>query len=109
MNKKDLGVRVVYRGKDLKPVYTLRYSLTEYTEMLRNDLQCLVTDIENMCIDAAGGKPKSEWNDRMWVAFNAIKHKLLDKAGDIGRLPSNLYERSEEAWQESSGTGGKTS
>ena len=96
MDKEKLGVQVVYRGRDLKPVYTVNYSLAEYTEMLKNDLMWLVTDIENLCYDASGNKPKSEWSDRMWVAFNAIKHKLLDKAGDISRLPRNLYERGEE-------------
>lgn len=93
MNRDKLGVRVVYRGKDLAPVYTKEYTLQEYTDMLQNDLRWLVTDLENLCYEASGGKPKSEWSDRLWVGFNTIKHKLLDKAGDIGRLPRNLYER----------------
>ena len=93
IGENKLGVRVVYRDKTLKPVYTLDYTLQEYTEMLQNDLRWLVTDIENLCYEASGGKPKDQWSDRMWVAFNTIKHKLLDKAGDIGRLPRNLYER----------------
>lgn len=92
-NEKEFGVRVVYRGKDLKPMYTLDYSLQEYVDMLKNDLLWLVTDIENLCFEASGNKPKSEWSDRMWVGFNTIKHKLLDKAGDIGRLPRNMYEK----------------
>ena len=61
--------------------------------MLQGDLRALVTDLENLCYDASGNKPKAEWSDRMWVGFNTIKHKLLDQAGDIGRLPRNLYER----------------
>jgi hypothetical protein len=28
-------------------------------------------------------------------AFIRIKHKLLDKAGEIGRLPDNVYEDEE--------------
>ena len=95
INTDDLGVRVVYRGSNLKPVYTKEYTLQEYTEMLQNDLMWLVTDLENLCYDASGNKPKAEWSDRLWVGFNTIKHKLLDKAGDIGRLPRNLYERGE--------------
>lgn len=90
--QKQLGVRVVYRGKDLQPVYTREYTLEEYTEMLQNDLTRLVNDLERLCYDASDGKPKSQWNDRLWVSFNMIKHKLLDKAGDIGRLPRTLYE-----------------
>lgn len=92
MIKDNLGVRVMYRGKDLKPVYTKRYTLDSYTGMLRDDIQALVTELENLCYHASGGKPKSEWDDRLWVSFNQIKHKLLDKAGDIGRLPDNLIE-----------------
>ena len=95
VNQDKFGVRVVYRNQNLKPVYTKEYTLQEYTEMLQDDLRWLVTDVENLCYDASGGKPKAEWSDRMWVAFNSIKHKLLDKAGDIGRLPNTLYERSD--------------
>lgn len=95
VNDKNLGVRVVYRNQRLEPIYTKEYTLEEYTDMLQNDLRWLVTDLENLCYDASGNKPKSEWGDRLWVAFNMIKHKLLDKAGDIGRLPGNLYERSD--------------
>lgn len=95
VNQDKFGVRVVYRNQNLKPVYTKEYTLHEYTEMLQDDLRWLVTDVENLCYDASGGKPKTEWSDRMWVAFNSIKHKLLDKAGDIGRLPNTLYERSD--------------
>lgn len=94
--KEQYGVKVVYRGADMKPVYTKDYTLEEYTEMLQNDLTWLITDIENMCYRAAGGRPKSAWSDYMWVAFNTIKHKLLDKAGDIGRLPKTIYERRDE-------------
>jgi hypothetical protein len=64
--------------------------------MLKNDLLWLIGDIEQLCFSASGNKPKAEWSDRMWVGFNAIKHKLLDKAGDIGRLPRNLYVKGEK-------------
>ena len=90
-NTDTLGVRVVYRGKNLKPVYTKEYTLEEYTQMIQQDLLYLITDIENLCYEATG-KGKEEWSDRVWVGFNAVKHKMLDKAGDIGRLPNNLYE-----------------
>ena len=93
MNKNTLGVKVVYRDATLKPVYTKDYTLDEYTDMLRGDLLHLVTDLEDLCYIMSGNKPKDEWNDRLWVGFSGIKHKLLDKANDIGRLPDNLYER----------------
>jgi len=77
-NIQDIGVRVTYRNKDMQPTYTKTYSLDEYTEMLRVDLLRVVTFEE----------------------FNRIKHKLLDKAGDIGRLPQNIVLRTSEPLNE---------
>ena len=89
-NGTRLGVRVVYRNRDLKPTYTKTYSLEEYTDQLKIDLQHIVSDVESLCYAANGNKDKEEWSDETFSAFNLIKHKLLDKAGDIGRIPENL-------------------
>ena len=93
MEHNNLGVRVTYRNYDLEQVYTKTYSFREYTEMLHTDLLRLITDIEDLCYTVNNGKPKEEWTDESFTAFNKIKHKLLDKAGDIGRMPENLVER----------------
>ena len=90
MNCGELGVRVTYRNKDMEPRYSKVYTLKEYTEELRGDLQRLVTDVENLCYAANGNKAREEWSDETFAMFSRIKHKLLDKAGDIGRLPENL-------------------
>ena len=58
--------------------------------MLRADLLRLVTDVEDLAYIACDNNDKSEWPDEIWAAFCKIKHKLLDKAGDIGRLPENI-------------------
>lgn len=97
MADKTIGVRVVYRNKDMEPIYTKTYSLHEYTEMLRADLLKLVTDVEDLCYAANENKPKDEWSDATFDLFNKIKHKLLDKAGDIGRIPDNVIEISTES------------
>jgi len=97
MNANDLGVRITFRNRDLKPTHTRTYSLREYTELLRNDLMNLVSVVENLCYAANGYKDKDEWSDETFSSFNLIKHKLLDKAGDIGRLPDNLVERRTES------------
>ena len=86
----ELGVRVVYRNREMEPTYSRVYTLSEYTEMLRVDLLRLVTDVEDLCFAANDNKPKEEWSDETFSAFSKIKHKLLDKAGDIGRIPENL-------------------
>lgn len=43
-----------------------------------------------------GNKPKDMWDEADMLIFNKIKHKILDKAGEIGRLPENVYIPSAE-------------
>lgn len=92
MTTSEIGVRVTYRDKERRPTYTKLYSLKEYTEMLRADLLRVITDIEDLCYEANGNQPKEDWSEETFSGFNRIKHKLLDKAGDVGRIPENLCE-----------------
>ena len=96
----EIGVKVTYKDKELRPIYTKTYSLSEYTDMLRADLLRIVTDVENLCYAANNNLPKEDWDDGTYEEFNKIKHKLLDKAGDIGRLPSNIVLRTSEPLSE---------
>ena len=90
MGADELCVKVTYKNKDMQPVYSKTYTLEEYTDMLRADLMKLVSDVENLCYVANDNKPKDEWSDDTFSLFCLIKHKLLDKAGDIGRIPENI-------------------
>ena len=63
--------------------------------MIRVDLLRLITDVEDMVYRMNRNKPKEEWSDESWETFCRIKHKILDKAGDIGRLPDNVFEYTE--------------
>ena len=81
---------MTYRNKEMQPTYSKTYALDEYTDMLRADLMKLVSDVENLCYAANDNKPKEEWSDDTFSWFCLIKHKLLDKAGDIGRIPENI-------------------
>lgn len=90
--EKDYRIRIVYRNERMEPVYEKTYTLPEYTEMIRLDLLRMITDIEDLVYDMNDGKPREEWSNRSYAAFCKIKHKILDKAGDIGRLPDNLFE-----------------
>lgn len=83
-------VRVTYRNKDMEPVYEKKYSLEDYTEMLRADLLRVITDVENLVYSLNGNVSKSDWPDDIWNEFCRIKHKLLDKAGEIQRIPENI-------------------
>lgn len=95
-NIQEIIVRVTYRDKDLRPTYTRTYTLPEYAESMRSDLQGLVGEVETLGYLANGNKPKEEWSDESFAAFTRIKHKLLDKAGEIGRLPSNMMQMKRE-------------
>lgn len=55
----------------------------------------VISDVEDLVYKATDGKQKHNWNDDTMIAFNSIRHKLLDKSGDIGRLPDTLKEKSE--------------
>lgn len=91
MNEK-LAVKVVYRNEKQEPIYEKTYALKDYVEILRADLQRLISDVEDMAYELNGNKVKEEWTDETWSLFCRIKHKLLDKAGDIGRIHDNLCE-----------------
>lgn len=92
----EILVRVTFRDKDLKPTYTKTYTLPEYADAMRTDLQNLVGEVETLGYIANGNKPKEEWSDESFALFTRIKHKLLDKAGEIGRLTSNMTLRTRE-------------
>ena len=85
-------VVITYRNSKLEPVSTQAYTLEEYTGMLRNDLLKIITDIEDVLYTATDDKVKSEWPDQAWVPYAHIKHKLLDKAGEIGGLPDKMVK-----------------
>lgn len=89
-------VHVVYRNSKLMPVADEMYDLAEYTEMIKNDLIRLISDTEDLVYAATNGIPKSDWEDSVWSKFSCIKHKLLDKAGEISRLPNNLVYGGDE-------------
>lgn len=88
----NIGVNITYKNAKQETVCDKTYTLKEYTDMLHTDLLRLITDVEDMAYKFNSGKPKTEWTDESWVAFCCIKHKLLDKAGEIERLPQNLVE-----------------
>lgn len=74
----------------MQPTYSKVYSLCEYTESLCSDLQHIISDVEDLCYAANQNKAREEWSDETFSAFCKIKHKLLDKAGEIRRIPENL-------------------
>lgn len=53
------------------------------------DIQRVITDVESLVYQLTG-MSREQWDDETWGIFTRIRHKLLDKAGEIGRLPENL-------------------
>ena len=86
----NLAVHIVYRDEDLKPVAEGTYPLKDFTTMLATDIKKIISDVEDLAYIANDGRPKSEWDDLIYIRFMKTKHKLLDKAGEIERLPDNL-------------------
>lgn len=85
----ELKVHVTFRNEDMEPVCEEEYNLAEYTEKLRADLQRVIPDVESL-VYLLTGKPRSGWGDDAWRIFSRIRHKLLDKAGEVARIPENL-------------------
>lgn len=88
--KNNLKVNVVYRDKNLDPTYERSYFLRDYTDMIRMNLIRVISDVEDLIYMMNENKTKQEWPDNIWVKFQHIKHKILDNAGSIGRLPDDI-------------------
>lgn len=88
--KNNLKVNVVYRDKNLDPTYERSYFLRDYTDMIRMNLIRVISDVEDLIYTMSDNKTKQEWPDSVWVKFQHIKHKILDNAGSIGRLPDDI-------------------
>lgn len=90
--ERQQGVKVIYKNNQTNSSFEKEYLLKDYCDMLREDLLRLITDVEDMAYEANGGKRKEEWSDATWTSFCKIKHKILDKANAIGRVPENIVE-----------------
>lgn len=51
----------------------------------------MISDVEALIYHLTG-LPRVEWDVETWKAFSQIRHKLLDKAGEISRLPEHMKE-----------------
>lgn len=92
-----LKVNVTYKNRNLKTVQECEYDLSDYATMLGLDLKRIITDIEDMVYLLNGNKSKDDWTEDEIRSFNKIKHKLLDKAGEIERLPHSIYDERESS------------
>jgi len=90
---KDLIVHVSYQNADGKIIQDREYTLKHYTEILREDLLRLISSVEDLVYKSNHNLPKEDWSDDVWNAFLGVKHKLLDKANDVGRIPESIVDK----------------
>lgn len=87
---KDYTVNIVYKNRALENVNQKNYSLVDYCQEQKLNLMHVITDIENAFYTMQAEKSKDEWSPETTEAFMRIRHKLLDAANSIVRLPQNL-------------------
>jgi len=93
----DFKVVIEYKNKNLETVVEKEYTLSDYTEMLSLELKRSLMDIEDAFYYFTGNKQKSDWSPEVVEKFNKIRHKILDQANAVKRLPENLSYRGVKA------------
>ncbi len=86
----EFKVKIEYKNKDLETVVEKEYGFIDYTEMLNLELKRILMDIEDAFYYMSGDKQKQNWPPELTERFQKIRHKLLDQANAIRRLPENL-------------------
>ena len=86
----DFTVTIEYKNKDMETVVEKEYDFISYTEMLNLEIKRLIMDIEDAFYVFSGNKQKQDWTPEMKERFDKIRHKMLDQANAIKRLPQNL-------------------
>lgn len=87
----DWKVKIEYKNKNLETIVEKEYDFLDYTEMLNLELKRVLMDIEDAFYFFSGNKQKAQWSPDLTNRFNKIRHKLLDQANAIKRLPNTLF------------------
>lgn len=87
----DFVVRIQYKNKDLETVVEKEYEFIDYTEMLNLNLKRILSEIEESFYFFNDGKQKEDWTPEAKTKFDHIRHKMLDEANAIRRLPDTLF------------------
>lgn len=95
----DFTVKIEYKNKNLETVVEKEYDFISYTEMLNLELMRLIMEIEDAFYAFSGNKQKEDWSPDMQERFKKIRHKMLDQANAIKRLPQTLSYKGVKADQ----------
>lgn len=83
-------VLIQHKTKDGEVYLEKEYSLADYTKLVASEMIYLVVDVENAFYEYEGQKNKAEWSKNGKKRFGEIRHKILDYANSVKRLPENL-------------------
>lgn len=86
----DYTVNIVYKNKSLESVNQKSYPFVDYCQEQKLNLMHVITDVENAFYALQEDKSKEEWAPDTVEMFQRIRHKLLDAANSVVRLPQNL-------------------
>lgn len=92
-------VTIEYKNQDLETVVEKEYDFMAYTTMLYVELMGVIKEIEDAFYDMNQGKQKQDWSPQSMERFKKIRHKMLDQANAIRRLPQNLTHNGARANQ----------
>lgn len=86
----DFTIQVEYLNRDMQKVGEGNFTLSEYTDLIDLELKRVIMDIEDIFYEIEEGKPQKEWSKASSRKFQKLRHKLLDQANAVKRLPSEL-------------------
>lgn len=89
----DYAINIEYKDKSLKTVQQKTYSLQDYTALIKQGLLKVIADVEDAFYYLEDNKSKSDWDDVTTSMFQKIRHKLLDEANAVCRIPDNIVDR----------------
>jgi hypothetical protein len=59
--------------------------------MMKRELMRVIMEVEDTIYHLQGSRSKDEWDYETMEHFQKIRHKLLDQANAIERLPQTLH------------------
>ena len=92
-------VKIEYKNQNLETIIEKEYDLISYTSMLYMELMGVVKEVEDVFYEINQGKQKQDWTPESTEKFQKIRHKMLDEANAIRRLPQNLTHNGARADQ----------
>lgn len=87
----DYTVNIIFKNRSLESVSQRSYPLKDYCQEQKLNLMHIITDVENAFYTLQKNQSKEDWTPEAMDAFQHIRHKLLDAANSIERLPQNLH------------------